>query len=308
MTNRVLITGVHGFCAGHLVRRLMAEGVVHIFGVDIHPAPPEKLDLRGYSRLDITIQSQVDDTIQAVKPDVVFHLAGITRGTAVQVYHVNFLGSVYLLEAVHRVVPGARVLLVGSAAEHGHVPEGEMPVRETYPCNPFTPYGISKYSMTLAAMGYGRDHGVKVIVARPFNIVGPGMPATLVVGAVLERIRKALKERPGPVVVSVGNLETERDFIAVDDVVDAYITMARSACWGEVFNICSGVPRSVRSVLEELVSFSTQRIRLQTEPGLQRPTDVPVMYGSWEKAHKAFGFKPRKSLTESLREAWESSV
>lgn len=308
MKNCVLITGAHGFCAGPLVKRLIAEGVHNIYGVDIHPAPPAKLDLKGYSKLDITVQAQVDDTIQAVKPDVVFHLAGITQGIASKVYQVNFLGSVYLLDAVHRVVPGARVLLVGSAAEHGHVPEGEMPVRETHPCNPFTPYGISKYAMTLAAMSYGRDHGVKVIVARPFNILGPGMPASLVVGAVLERIKKALKERPGPVVISVGNLETERDFIAVDDVVDAYITMARGTYWGEVFNICSGVRRSVRSVLEELVSFAPQRIHLQTEPGLQRPNDVPVMYGSWEKAHKAFGFEPRKSLTDSLHEAWESSV
>ena len=308
MSPIVLITGVHGFCARHLTSQLMADGMVNLYGADFHAVPPDNVELKGYSRLDVTVKPNVGEIIRALKPEIVFHLAGIVTGEEPDIYHVNFLGAIHVLEALRKHSPESRVLLVGSAAEYGHVPDGEMPVRETHPCNPFTAYGISKYAMTMAATRYAREHGMKVIVARPFNIIGAGMPTSLVVGAVMARIREALQEQRRPVVVPVGNLETKRDFVSIEDVVKAYIAMVRGPWWGEVFNICSGVPRSIRSLLEELLSYAPCPIRLQTKQGLQRPQDVPVMYGSLEKAQKAFGFIPKKNLSESLRDAWNSSV
>jgi nucleoside-diphosphate-sugar epimerase len=144
-----------------------------------------------------------------------------------------------------------------------------------------------------------------VTIARPFNIVGAGLPKSLLVGAVLERVRDVLA-REGEPVVAIGNLDTKRDFIAVEDAVDAYVRMLQADYRGEIFNICSGELRSVRSVVEQLLSFSPRPIRFRIEPALLRPTDVPVMYGNSSKACRMLGFRPTISLDAALRAAWDS--
>ena len=199
-------------------------------------------------------------------------------------------------------------LLVGSAAEYGHVPEGEMPIRETHLCNPCIPYGISKHALTLAALIYAKAHGMKIVIARPFNIVGAGIPASLVIGAVLSRIKDALKTDNESVMVSVGNLETERDFIAVEDVSEAYLVMIRSNCWGDVFNICSGEPHSIRTILQSLAKNSIRKIEFQENASLMRSLDVTRVYGSAEKARKILGITPKVPLVSALKAAWDEAI
>lgn len=307
MKNSVLITGVHGFCGRHLATRLIAEEM-DVYGADIHLDPPTSLSLKDYFRMDIKDPSNVNDVIHSVVPDMIFHLAGLTVAEASEVYHVNFLGSVYLLEAIRKWVPQASVLMVGSAAEYGYVAEDEMPICETHPCNPITPYGISKHGMVLAAINFFKDYGVKIVIARPFNIIGAGIPPSLVIGAVLSRIKNALSEENEPAVISVGNIDTERDFIAVEDVVDAYLIMIRSNCWGEIFNVCSGKPFSIRSVLQLLADNSKRKIEFLENATLIRATDVKRVYGSAEKSAKMLGFKPKISLASALTAAWNEAV
>jgi GDP-4-dehydro-6-deoxy-D-mannose reductase len=308
MNHRILITGIHGFCAGHLVRRLIAEGLNQIYATDIRPEPPAMPNLHDYISLDLTDKSKVNEMVQSVKPGMIFHLAGITGGEASEIYHVNFLSTIYLLEAIRQWVPQAKILLVGSAAEYGDVPVSEMPIGETHLCNPATPYGISKYAATLAATSYAKEHGIKIVTARPFNIVGAGVPAGLVVGAVLLRIKKALAEGNEPYVIRVGNLDTERDFIAVQDVADAYCALLRSNSWGEVFNVCSGRPVSMRAMLRSLVKKSKQKIEFQVDPALVRTTDVNCVYGNREKARQILGFDPKIPLDEALNAAWDAVI
>jgi GDP-4-dehydro-6-deoxy-D-mannose reductase len=148
---------------------------------------------------------------------------------------------------------------------------------------------------------------MKITVARPFNIVGGGIPRHLVVGAILCRAREALRSSEQPV-VRVGNLESERDFVAVRDVVDAYLRMVRGGYWGQVFNLCSGQPRSVRSMVELLLAHSKKHFRLETDVSLVRSSEPKILYGDSTKAYRAFGFKPSVPIEEALREAWETGV
>lgn len=303
-----LITGVCGFCGRHLADRLMHMREIKVVGVDILRPYPENLPaLSDYFSADFSIPQQAADVISQVRPDWVFHLAGLFRGSPTDVYSVNLLAGIELLEAIRMHAVDARVLIVGSSAEYGLVRPQEMPVKEDFVCSPKGDYALSKYALTLAALDYANNRGLRVIVARPFNILGRGIPSSLVVGAILQRAKAALQKTKNPT-VNVGNMETQRDFVAVEDVVDVYIQMVQADRWGEVFNICSGVPRTIRSVLEELLSFAPYPVRLQQDPGLFRSTDVPMMYGSSRKAHDAFGFKPKRSLTDSLRDAWESAI
>jgi len=298
-----LITGAGGFCGGHLARRLRDEGALRVIGTGRRAEPSGKAGLDDYVQADLCDAGQTARVVRESKPDLVFHLAGTTQGTVHDLYRVNLLGSVNLLEAVKQHAPGARVLLVGTAAEYGNVEPSSLPVREHHPCHPIDAYGSSKHAMTLASLDYARACGLKVVLARPFNVLGAGVPASLLVGAVLSRARQALQTDGDPV-VRVGNIGTERDFIAVEDVADAYWRMMQGEYWGEVFNICSGRPTSVRSVITLLLSHANRRIRFESDPDLMRGSEIQTVYGSWEKAGRSFGFKPTISLERAIESAW----
>ena len=132
------------------------------------------------------------------------------------------------------------------------------------------------------------------------------MTSSLVVGAVMKRIRDL--EESGGTVLRVGNLDTKRDFVAVEDVVDGYVRMMHAECWGEVFNLCSGVPRLIREVVDEIIALSSRTMKIVVDPVLCRADDIPLSYGSFAKAQTAFGFAPRTSLRECLKTAWEFSA
>ena len=263
--------------------------------------------LDGFVQIDLGEFAQVVDLLRRVRPDLVFHLAGIHHGEAKDIYRTNVMGAVHLLEAVRLESHSARVLFVGSAAEYGLVGKEELPITEDIPCRPQGPYGLSKYASTLAGLNWCRQYGMKIVIARPFNIIGAGMPQSLVVGAILARARKALAQGGNPV-VKVGNLDSERDFVAVDDTVDAYVRMLEGNRWGEVFNICSGRPYAVRDVVEMLLSFAPRRVQFEVDPTLLRSHEGKVIYGSYGKAKEAFGFVPATPLHDALRLCWSDSV
>jgi GDP-4-dehydro-6-deoxy-D-mannose reductase len=308
MMGPVLITGVRGFCARHLIDRLKKEDFHSLLGADIHPDPLHLPNLSHYIRVDFTNFSQVIELIHSLQPDVIFHLAGMNTGPDFEMYQVNFMGTVYLLEAVRRVSPHSRMLIVGSAAEYGIVLPERMPISETLACNPIGAYGISKHAMVLAAQDYARNHNVQVVIARPFNIVGRGISNLLVIGAILDRIKQGLQSDQDPIRVAVGNLDSKRDFITVEDTVDAYLQLIQGGFWGEIFNICTGEPRSIRSILQTLISYSSRRIILEVDPALIRPSEVQQIFGSPDKARRAFGFKPKIPFELSLKAAWDEAM
>lgn len=302
---RALVIGAHGFCGKALIRRLAEVERVEVIAADL-PVDWPKVPVAAYKSRDIGDIESITRVVEAARPDWVFNLAGMTGGSPSAVYRTNTLGPINVLEAVREYVPDARVLLVGSAAEYGPVGSDLLPLTEETPCNPVGDYGISKHAMTQAARDIASRHSIKVVIARPFNIIGAGVPKSLVVGAILDRAREALSRRGRPV-VRVGNLDTQRDFVDVEDAVEAYVSMIKGEFWGEVFNICSGKPARIRDVVTEALSHSTRPISIEVDPRLVRPSDCPVIYGSYAKAGRAWGFKPRVRLKDSLKQAWDHS-
>lgn len=300
----VLITGVSGFCGRHLVRRLREERDYRIVGLDVLCDSLSEKDLNDYVNVDMRQSAPLQSVIMRERPMWVFHLAGVASGLPAKIYETNLLSVINLLEALCQNSPETRVLIVGSAAEYGHVPESKMPIRESQPCKPTGAYGLSKYAATLAALNYSQRRALNVVVARPFNIVGPGVSSSLVVGAIIHRILESIGRRRRSI-VTAGNLDTERDFIAVDDVVRAYIQLMKSNVSGKIFNICSGVPTSIRSIVEKLISFSPTPIRVSFDPALARKDEAITVYGSSRRIYQKIGFKPSVSLDSALFQAWE---
>jgi len=297
-----LITGANGFSGRFLSSKLRGRNY-YLIGLDIDPIRRNDILLDDYVSLDLRNANSVNKVMMEIRPDFVFHLAGIFKASENEIYQSNFLAGLNLLDAAVRFSPSARVLIIGSAAEYGHVPAAEMPIRESQPCRPINAYGISKHALTMAARDYYDSRGLRVVIARPFNLIGPGLSESLVLGAILERVKEASRKASEPV-IKVGRTDTERDFLPVADAVEAYIQLLEGEFWGEIFNICSGIPRTIRSVIENLMAFSAQKFRLEEDPSLVRPNDAKISFGSWEKANAAFGFTPKTDFLKTLEAMW----
>jgi GDP-4-dehydro-6-deoxy-D-mannose reductase len=298
-----LVTGALGFCARHLIEKLRGRHDLRVCGIDVAENAPSDTFLDEYASIDICDQGKLEHYIQVLKPDSIFHLAGIIGDNSFNIYNVNFVGSLHLLESLRKHAPDSRIVLVGSSAEYGFASPDDFPLNEDYPCRPISAYGISKHAMVLAGLNYAQRYKLKVVVARPFNIVGPGIPTTLVVGAILKRIKDSCN-REGKPVIKMGNLDTQRDFVDVDDAIDAYIKMAEGDSWGKIFNICSGKPCSIRKIVEMIASFSGMSVEIEQDPMLIRHPDIKVSFGSCAKAHQAFGFYPVTDIEMTLLKTW----
>jgi GDP-4-dehydro-6-deoxy-D-mannose reductase len=242
------------------------------------------------------------DAFRSLKPDFLFHLAGIVSAeAAISIYQVNLMYALSLLQALDLAdLQDTAVLLTGTAAEYGLVPEGSLPVREDFPCAPYSYYGISKLAQSLSGL-LAAKRGRPIVTVRAFNIVGPGMPDHLVVGALAKQVDQIVKGKRDAV-VEIGNSQTSRDFIDVVDVVPIYWKLIRNReALGEIVNVCTGEPTPVRAVLEQVIALSGKEIQIVSRSERLRVLDPLVSYGSTEKLRRLIGYVPKLELEKSLR-------
>ena len=169
------------------------------------------------------------------------------------VCRVNLLSMTALLEAglhVHKAI----VVAAGSAAEYGHVSEGQLPVNEQTCYQPVTSNGLSKLFATQAAMHFHRICGLRVMVVRPFQLIGKGVSSRLAPGAFAQQLKQATSEGNG--VIRVGNLESSRDFTDIHDFTEAISSLCQNPTPGEVFNVCSGKEVKIFDMLEMMIAVS----------------------------------------------------
>ena len=295
-----LVTGAGGFIAGHVARALQGAGW-RVVGLDIRPVANDAF--AAHEVVDLTSAPATEDAIRRADPALVMHLAGVMKGAD----DIVWASNVRTAENVARALAGRRdpvpTVFVGSAAEYGPVPPELQPVPESAPCRPATTYGKAKLEVSAIARR-AADDGAAIRVARPFNVIGGGMPDTLFAGAVVRRIRQALAGPP-PAVLPVGRTDAIRDFVAVSDVVDALLRIARHGAPGECYNVCTGEGHAIADVLELLVSLAPRPVTVQRDEALVAAADVDVMVGSPAKL-RALGWAPRVRFEDSVRDVWES--
>ena len=246
MTERILITGVRGFTGRHLAARLRRDAQAELFGIgtaDLGTADEDAIALDGYYACDLTDASRVEQVVDEVRPDVVYHLAGVTSGVSPdQIRTINEQGFDHLCDSLRRSARGrdrtVRLLTVGSAAELGSRGAARLPVREDAACYPETAYGQTKYEVTRRAQAEPTDGPLHIVVARAFNLVGPGMGTHLAFGRFAAQI--AAFRRGETDALRCGNLSSRRDFIDVRDAVEAYVALAGRGRAGEIYNVSSG--------------------------------------------------------------------
>ncbi len=296
---KALLTGAGGFCGRYLTAYLECEGVqVYSAGYRATGAA------RHYHVPDMTDVSRWVSVLRDILPDYIFHIAGAVHAQDSRLYYqVNTAIAIALFDALGASAPlRCPILVVGTAAEYGQIVEGDLPIRESMPARPYNHYGISKLAQTFEALAAFRN-GIPVVVVRPFNIIGAGMPDYLVVQSFASQIKKISMGRQAPC-IEVGNIESSRDFIAVNDVVKIYWKLIQTPdAYGEIINVCSGVPVSVREVLMRLIAISgLHDIEIRCDSSRLKSVDVPVHFGSVEKLHRYAGTISFNRLDETLKD------
>lgn len=310
---RLLITGIAGFAGSHLAEFALSQGA-EVWGAVRPGSSTEHIDhVRGGLRLvecELLDEHSVESLVTTVRPDLVAHLAA--QSSAAASWHapgetlaVNVLGQANVLEAIRKSCRGSRVLVVGSADEYGAVEEHELPVTESAPLRPLSPYAVSKVAQDLMGFQYFRGHGLAVVRARPFNHEGPRHADTFVVSSFARQIAEIEAGRRPPV-IEVGDLTAERDFTDVRDVVRAYWLLLTGGQAGEVYNICAGKAWRLADVLAMLLAGAgVGGVEIRPDPARLRPVDVPVLRGDASRLRAAVGWDPEIAFERTLHDVLE---
>jgi GDP-4-dehydro-6-deoxy-D-mannose reductase len=307
---KVLVTGITGFAGSHLADYILARGdsEVQLTGILRWRSRTENIEhFRDKVRLvecDLRDASSVRDVIDEVRPDWIFHLAAQsfvpTSWTApTESLATNILGQLNVFEAVKKLKIAPRIQLACSSEEYGLVHEDELPIRETNPLRPLSPYAVSKVGQDLLGYQYWMSFQIPIIRTRGFNHEGPRRGPVFVCSDFAKQIADIEKGRREPV-VRVGNLDARRDFTDVRDVVRAYWLALEKGEPGEVYNIASGRAWTIREMLDLLLGMSKAKIRVVPDPARMRPSDVPVLLGDATRFRKRTGWEPEIPFEKTM--------
>lgn len=289
---KLLITGANGFVGGHLQALLAQRG-----HGDWSLLRPDRFDLLQPHSLDSILEQNC--------PDAVIHLAGQTfvpeafRDPA-RTLQVNLIGTLNLLQALKRRGFSGTFLYVSSGDVYGQVAEADLPVVETLAPQPRNPYAVSKVSAELLCQQWSYTEPWRIIVARPFNHIGAGQGDSFVISNMarqIARVRLGLQ----PPSLEVGDIDVTRDFLDVQDVIEAYLLLLEKGRSGEVYNVCSGQERRVRDLIVEIAGLAGVDVELVQDPARMRRAEQRRVVGSSDKLQKETGWKPGVNITETLQ-------
>ncbi len=312
---RALVTGAGGFVGKHLLTYLLAETDWHIYG-NAHAASLHNNDGRvRWVASDLTNKSETARMVDEVRPDVVFHLAAQSNVQQAfkdpeKTFTTNVIGQLNLLDALRECVPQTRILVVCSSEEYGLVRPEDIPIDEDTSFRPNNPYAVSKIAQDAMATQYFLSYGQQTIRVRPFNHIGPGQTEHFVTAAFANQIARIEAGLQEPV-ISVGNLDAERDFTDVRDTVRAYHLAITHGEPGEVYNIGSRLGYKMQWILDRLVSMSKIAVEVRRDPARMRPSDIPQLICNPAKFYSLTGWQPRIPIEQTLADIldyWRDKV
>lgn len=304
---KALITGITGFVGSHLAEFLLKESL-EVYGtsrwrskMDNVESIKDKIKLHEADLLDAHSIYQIIDEI---KPDYIFHLAAQSYvmsswQSPANTIEVNTTGAINLFEAVRKTNLKCPVQIACSSEEYGKVYPNEVPIKETNPLRPLSPYAVSKLAMDYLGYQYYESYKINIIRTRGFNHTGPRRGEVFAESTFAKQIAEIEKGKSEPV-VSVGNLEAKRDYTDVRDMVRAYYLAAKMCTPGEVYNICTGKAWRIGDVLDYLIKLSKIKIKIKQDPTRMRPSDVPILIGDNSKFVEKTGWKPEIPFEKTL--------
>lgn len=346
---RVLITGVTGMAGSHLAEYALTLPGVEVYGTYRWRSQMDNLsdliaagkitriagggNVRSASELsgriasetvtghlnlilgDISDPSSMRQLVAGLRPDRIFHLAAqsfvpTSWDAPAQTLELNVIGQVHLFEAIRDAEIDPLVHVAGSSEEYGLVLPDEVPMKETNPLRPLSPYAVSKVAQEHLAWQYYRSYGLRAVVTRGFNHEGPRrgeMFSTSTFAKQIAQIEKGLK----PPIIDVGDLESKRDWTDVRDTVRGYWLALERGKPGEVYNVGSGVCRTCDEMLRTLLQHTVHRIDVRVDPSRLRPSDVKILWADTTKFREETGWCPEIPFEKTMRDLldyWRARV
>ena len=344
---RVLITGVTGMAGSHLAEYILANHPeVELYGMCRWRSRMDNLaDLADQGKLNTRplegrvttpemlaehseadklnlVYGELNDflamhtVIAAVRPDRIFHLAAqsfvpASWSAPAETLQTNVIGQVHLFEAVRTAGLDPLIHVAGSSEEYGLVYPDELPIKETNPLRPLSPYAVSKVAQENLAWQYHKSYGLRTVVTRGFNHEGPRRGEVFVTSSFAKLIALIECGLKNPPVLYVGDLSSERDWTDARDMARAYWLVSEHGIAGEVYNLGSGVRRSVKEMLALLLTMTEGHIEVQQDPARLRPSDVRVLQADSSKFRALTGWRPEIPFERMMRDSldwWRRQV
>jgi GDP-4-dehydro-6-deoxy-D-mannose reductase len=340
---RVLITGVTGMAGSHLAEYILKLPDVQVYGTYRWRSPMDNLseltaagrvnriasggNVRSAGELsetvkrdsvagslnlilaDLTDASSIRRLIAGVRPDRIFHLAAQTFVPAswnapAETMNLNVIGQVNLFESIREAEIRPLVHVAGSSEEYGLVYPNEVPMSESNPLRPLSPYAVSKVAQEMLAWQYWQSYGLQTIVTRGFNHTGPRRGENFVTSSYalqIAQIERGLR----PPIVDVGDVESKRDWSDVRDIVRGYWLALERGRPGEVYNIGSGVCLSAREMLDVLLRHTDRKVEVRIDSSRLRPSDVKILWADASKIERETGWRPEIPFETTMRDLLE---
>jgi GDP-4-dehydro-6-deoxy-D-mannose reductase len=301
MSKKILITGCSGFLGSHLTDMLEKEKDDVLSGItEVTDYTSSRLKVY---HVDIRDRQKVFEAVEAIQPDLIFHLAAIANvffswKYQQLTYQINFIGSSNILEAISEISPHSRILLMSSAELYGNCKENAC--KEAKPLSsPRNPYSLSKYAMEMVGNLYRDVKNMDIVTVRSFNFTGPGQNYQFVASDFSHQIAEIEKGKREPV-IRVGNLSAIRDVSDVRDIARYVTVIAKQGENGGIYNLCSGKTYSIEYLLDTLLSFSTKEIKVVVDENKFRPVDIPKLWGDPSLIKEKFNLEPEYEIKQTL--------
>lgn len=308
---RILITGISGFVGHHLVTYFLSQSDYEVIGTYRSEASLTPLasikDKLSLHQVDLMNPEEVKSVIASIKPDYIVHLAAKASaarsfGSPQETITNNIVSQLNILEALKEAnMQATRLLVVSSGEIYGMVRQEDLPIDEDTKLRPVSPYSVSKLSQDFLSYQYFLTYKQDIVRVRPFNHTGPGQKEGFVVSDFAKQIVEIEKGKQEPI-ITVGNLDAKRDFTDVRDMVRAYHFALEKGISGEAYNLGSDKSVKISDILAMLLSLSTAKVEVKTDPTRFRPIDVPEIICDSSKFYNLTGWKPEIPLETTLKD------
>jgi GDP-4-dehydro-6-deoxy-D-mannose reductase len=308
---RALITGITGFAGSHLAEYLLAEHPdVEVFGTYRWRSRMDNVEhFRSRVKLleaDLRDYTSMYNALERSRPDFIFHLAAQSfvpsSWTAPnETLTTNISGQTNLFEAIRSLHLDPVVQIACSSEQYGLVLPDEVPIKETNPLRPLSPYAVSKVAQDYLGYQYFQSYGLKAIRTRGFNHTGPRRGQVFVTSNFCSQVAAIELGLQEPV-IRVGNIEAIRDFTDVRDMVRAYWLAVNHGKPGEVYNIATGSGIRIRELLNRIIALADVEVKIEVDPDRLRPSDVEILIGDSSKFRADTGWEPRIPFEQTLQD------
>ncbi len=298
---KILITGSEGFI-GQKMSLFYVNKKLNVYG-SYYKNKIKKIKGVKYIKCNFKRKFEIENLINKIKPNYIFHLAAKSHPTysfknPISTVQTNFIGTFYLLNAIKKLNLNTKIIIAGSSAQFGIKKLKELPVSEKANCNPEHIYGFTKKIQVSIGELYYKMYNMKICSAIIFNTSGLGKNFDVFQDFCNQYIKKNKKKE---IVLNVGNVNNQRDFLHIDDVVNALDKIRLKGKSGKKYIISSNKLTKIKTIIDNLQKVTKKKIKLKINKKLLRKFDEKIILGN-NKEIKKLGWKPKKNITDIIKD------